>query len=402
MKIKLGLIIAVCLVVIRPCPSGAAADVVTDIYGLEALFVDQQYRFLPIGPPSKDVLVQPYGSVMPVDWKKFPKEFIRQMYAEMDANGFPLYRVSVYEDPSTRETVFLNSYGTEVLRLAAESGYDPYAWQKAMFNLAEGQELDEWSRWIFDPAHIASSFTLIPEVFHESYLLAQDGLAAQELAMAPMSMMALSGGETKAVASMAMDTNGLVQLNLSLPEAFGLHVEIFQKDNLVYSPAWEVAAGWIPTYGNANVSWIDPGSSNLSFRFYLLSDADIDTDGDGFSDLREHYISGTDTNVFNLIDEDEDGLHDWWETKLFGGLGQTGAGDFDGDGLLNSEEMETNLGDPPSVALYTDPSLFDTDGDGLGDGNELLGMPPTDPLNDDAAPPVVFIVWPTNGQVFNP
>ncbi|MCF7816824.1 MAG: hypothetical protein K9M54_02980, partial [Kiritimatiellales bacterium] len=198
-----------------------AEDVVTGIYGLEALFVEQQYRFLPIGPPSKDVLVQPYGPVVPVDWKKFPKAFTKQMYAEMDANGYPLYRVSVYEDPITRETVFLNAYGTEVYRLAAEAGYDPYAWQKAMFNLAEGQELDAWSRWIFDPAHIASSFTLTPEVFYADYMATQDGLAAQALAMAPMSMMALLGGETKAVAGMAMDTNGLVQLNLSLPETFG-------------------------------------------------------------------------------------------------------------------------------------------------------------------------------------
>jgi hypothetical protein len=65
--------------------------------------------------------------------KRFPRTFSKQMYAEMDANGFPIYRLSVYEDPATRETVFLNSYGTEVYRLEAEKGYDPYVWQTINF-----------------------------------------------------------------------------------------------------------------------------------------------------------------------------------------------------------------------------------------------------------------------------
>jgi len=140
------------------CVAAAAnGETLGNIQDLETLFVEQQYRFLPIGPPSEDVLVQPYGPVLPVDWQGFPEEFTKQMYAEMDSNGFPLYRISIYEDPVSRETVFLNRYGMEACRLAAEPGYDPYAWQTAWFNLESGQVLDEWSGWIYAPTHIDPS-----------------------------------------------------------------------------------------------------------------------------------------------------------------------------------------------------------------------------------------------------
>ncbi len=395
-KLLAGLTLLVCISAYSQVGT-AATDTVDSIYGLEALFVEQQYQFLPIGPPAEDVLVQPYGSVLTVDWKGFPEAFAKRMYATMDSNGFPLYKVSVYEDPATRETVFLNSYGAEVYRLPPEKGYDPYAWQKATFNLGQGQVLDEFHRWIYDPAHVAAKFTLIPEVFHADYLAAQQEESMRALAMVPMAVMAALEGEAQAVVQMVLDTNGLVEISLSLPESFGKHVEIFSKDNLVYSPAWEVAAGWIPTYGYSMVSWSDPSSGNLDYRYYIVSDADMDSDGDGYSDLREHYITGTDPDVFNFCDVDNDGLHDWWETKLFGNLDWNGTDDFDHDGLQNNEELFWVVGEAPR--MYTDPSLFDTDGDGLGDGAELHGSPPTDPLNGDATPPVVSIILPTNSII---
>jgi len=193
----------------------ASIETVTNIYGLEALFIDQQYQFLPIGPPSEDVLVQPYGPVLPVDWQQFPEAFTTQMYATMDGNGFPLYNILVYEDPITRETVFLNLYGTEAYRLAPEDGYDPYAWQAAWFGLESGQALDEWSSWIYDPAHVASRFTLIPEVFHEAYLEAQEETATQQLAMAYESMMlSLPEDVTNLVVGIGCTTSGTVEVEI--------------------------------------------------------------------------------------------------------------------------------------------------------------------------------------------
>jgi alpha-tubulin suppressor-like RCC1 family protein len=70
---------------------------------------------------------------------------------------------------------------------------------------------------------------------------------------------------------------------------------------------------------------------------------------------------------FNLLgswaDTDSDGLPDFWENLYLGGLVQNGSNDADGDGLTNLQEWN----------LDTNPSLFDTNGDSLGDGL-LYGM----------------------------
>lgn len=75
-------------------------------------------------------------------------------------------------------------------------------------------------------------------------------------------------------------------------------------------------------------------------------------------------------------DADADGLADAWEVSYFGNLGQGPTGDPDGDGLGNGEEHGAG----------TDPTLKDTDGDGLLDKEELKptgGLPATNPLKAD-------------------
>lgn len=64
------------------------------------------------------------------------------------------------------------------------------------------------------------------------------------------------------------------------------------------------------------------------------------------------------------IDVDRDGLLDSWEMANFGDLtSQTGADDFDGDGLSNQLEMQ----------IGTNPKLADSDGDGQSDLAEMQG-----------------------------
>ena len=74
------------------------------------------------------------------------------------------------------------------------------------------------------------------------------------------------------------------------------------------------------------------------------------------------------TNIYSngiagLGDTDGDGLPDVWETTYFGAgnLTQNGAGDFEPDGLTNAQEL----------AYGTNPTLSDTDGDGLSDSAEV-------------------------------
>lgn len=95
-------------------------------------------------------------------------------------------------------------------------------------------------------------------------------------------------------------------------------------------------------------------------------------------------IGGTDT--------DNDGLSDVWETTYFGNLTQTASGNPDLDGLTNLQEQ--NAGTNPTVAdtdgdgltdgqevltYLTNPLVADTDGDGLSDGAEVNGTPATNP-----------------------
>ena len=81
-------------------------------------------------------------------------------------------------------------------------------------------------------------------------------------------------------------------------------------------------------------------------------------------------------------DTDNDGLPDRWEMNLFLNLAQTAGGDHDNDQVTNAEEL----------AAGTNPTVDDSDDDGLLDGDELYGDGThgdtdgqvTDPLDADS------------------
>lgn len=116
-----------------------------------------------------------------------------------------------------------------------------------------------------------------------------------------------------------------------------------------------------------------------SIEEYLGSDVNnTDTDGDGLGDYYEVFSTYTDPT---MADTDENGIKD-------------GDEDFDEDGLTNLEELlnETypysedsdndGLSDGDEVNNFgTDPLVADTDGDGLDDGDEIILS--TDPLIQD-------------------
>ncbi|MBM3832671.1 MAG: hypothetical protein FJ403_05245 [Verrucomicrobia bacterium] len=76
--------------------------------------------------------------------------------------------------------------------------------------------------------------------------------------------------------------------------------------------------------------------------------------------------------VSPAVDSDNDGLWDAWEMENFGNLTQNGTGDPDNDGLRSSLEFTAG----------SDPSVADTDGDGLNDGQEV-NTTKTDPVSAD-------------------
>lgn len=200
-----------------------------------------------------------------------------------------------------------------------------------------------------------------------------------------------------------------VCMRVALPVWINQYAELFSKESLTdENLSWQLIDEWIPTYGEQEVE-INISTESNSCLFISCSDATWDCDGDGHSDFYE-YLTQTDQDVFNDLDEDEDGMHDWWEIKLFGDLSQCGTDDFDSDGLLNNEELVWLS--TSNIVLYSDPSLSDsdadtlndyaetvtygtepmeadTDEDGLDDDEELLAALPTDPNNSDITAPVV-------------
>jgi len=90
------------------------------------------------------------------------------------------------------------------------------------------------------------------------------------------------------------------------------------------------------------------------------------------------HVAGSvaDIGASEYADDDRDGLADYWEKTIMGGIGiMDGVADVDdegADGLLNYEEID----------LGTDPFRADTDGDGLLDGAEVH-QHDTDPTRED-------------------
>ena len=209
-----------------------------------------------------------------------------------------------------------------------------------------------------------------------------------------------------AVPMTSTNSNGGMQVTMQLPDYFGAYAEVYGRTNLV-SGGWGVLDGWLPTYGSADLTWDDVVRTNVNEFFYMIFDATMDYDGDGFSDWREHYITGTDDETFNDVDEDGDGLHDFWEIKLFGDIStQDGNDDSDGDGLANNYELVWYSDN--TIVMYSDPSLYDTDGEGLSDGIEDLAQtnprsPDTDgDSRDDALELLTLHTDPNNPDIVSP
>ncbi|MBE5945895.1 MAG: VWA domain-containing protein [Lachnospiraceae bacterium] len=142
--------------------------------------------------------------------------------------------------------------------------------------------------------------------------------------------------------------------------------------NGYYDEETYVESPWLNVSGNYNIAMENSDSDGVedSYEFYYGSDINIeDTDADGLNDFYEIYISFTNPS---LIDTDNNGILD-------------GQEDYDKDGLTTKQEANNNadswnpdtdddgLWDGKEVNLYhTKVRVADTDNDGLNDGDEII------------------------------
>jgi hypothetical protein len=169
------------------------------------------------------------------------------------------------------------------------------------------------------------------------------------------------------IQSCAPVTNG-IKLEIGYPNDFTNQLEIFKCANLLAS-TWIIASTNLSTAGTNAITWTDT-NANSEIRFYNANNADVDSDLDGLTDAREHFIYHTsETNR----DSDADGLVDGYSgvvsTNAYpGGAHTSGAAYVEGE-----------------FSWGTNPQLFDTDGDGMGDGWEVSNghnpLDPNDPPN---------------------
>ena len=143
----------------------------------------------------------------------------------------------------------------------------------------------------------------------------------------------------------------------------------------------EDAGEWIPYDEWDNYPDTDGDGLPDKVELYIGTDpTKKDTDGDGLTDYDELFETFTDPTLY---DTDSNGIND-------------GQEDFDNDNLNNIEEIENGtdcyeedtdvdgLTDGDEVKIYhSDPLKADTDGDTLIDGDDVaLGFDPTLPDTD--------------------
>lgn len=149
------------------------------------------------------------------------------------------------------------------------------------------------------------------------------------------------------------------------------------EEPLIYDFGYGVAenlniyAHWSAIPSETEVDSKDSDEDGLSDEQEAMLGTDLDkadTDADGLSDWHEVYVTGTEPTLY---DTDGNGVSDGDEDADGDGLNNVGEIGY-GTDLLKSDTDNDGLNDHEEVTVYgTNPLKYDTDGDGASDGWEV-------------------------------
>jgi hypothetical protein len=369
--------VALCLGLSALCR--AEVSTVTELEGLinDGFISTGMIRMSPPGAHYNEVL--PMITLGP----GFPAGFLTNAEATTEY-GVARYALAVSEADELPYTRTWTSSNGEILHThTPPANYDPEAWVLTHFPPPETLPASDLSTYLYErrPGRRTLNITLI----HAADLPAWEQALADEAAARQLDDPLPEELNVGAVRTLS-DGSG-IELLTQVPVGIGI-VGLYHKADLL-DPQWQQA-------GSVDVVtqpfWV-AATTKESIGFWLVANHSLDSDGDGIIDALEELIEGTEpdnadsdgdgirdgdelwihgTDALNP-DSDGDGLTDGFEIAHGGNPhGSSGNGipdgltDEDGDGLTALEEQ----------ARGTDPTLVDTDGDGVNDPEDAVGYDP--------------------------
>jgi hypothetical protein len=148
--------------------------VATELASLDEIGDDfdmERFSLLPLLPPDPDFPLEQSSAIRAFDPDGFPRSFLDGLIPE-DGGDIPVYTVTVYEDPVSRDRILLNGNNREIGRIKAPADYDPYEYVRETFPQAVGSPA-EYSRLkaLYDPARIIVRYPLIAKKDIKKYAL---------------------------------------------------------------------------------------------------------------------------------------------------------------------------------------------------------------------------------------
>ncbi len=362
MNIKFG-IVAVGLVLVHPVFATVVSEVeAIDSIGLiekpatisvkspedlRALIRGEQETYTLLAPPS----LSPYWSRIKgdvfVEWEEWG-EARKLAFAYLDRNMIPRYEIKVWEDFNSGAIFVVNGRNEIMARLEQEKGFNPYGfWLKSQSRVSSVSELSDFEQILYSSSHTALSLTLTPYSFAEvcadirdEGALLASSLRYEEEGMAMMSSPKAMGSGVELQMGIGR-SNGTVEVFVEwLSSLDSDSLDLFHATDLI-AANWQLQTNF-PTASSTNFYFQDL-ETNQTARFYVTGTM-YDEDLDGLSSARERYLHKTREDLW---DTSGDGCGDGWLVQYgFNPLALNTLGDVDNDGFSNLEEQ--NKGTDPT------------------------------------------------------